>query len=459
MKRRFLFYFVLLLLSLTAQEMQEKMSFSMDEAIHRALKMNNQLKAGEYAIQKASWDKRYALALLFPTVTFNTRYTWIDDSSYALRDISRYGEYFGINFPKTVFQNAYSTSIDLSVQIFNGRIINGLSIASAYKEMAIQESNSTRRLIIFSVIRGYLSVLKNRELLALQQEYEALSRLNYEKAERLHSAGRYSKAEALRWKVELQRQKSIVVTNESQLRSSKILMHRLLNVGIDTPIEIDEQIPAALNQEGERIENSTLQEILAMIRLSDEELSERNAELAAAKSGRTVSKLLYRDGYTNFMPTVSLNYSYAWRENRTVALDDYSPQTLMINFSLPLFTSFQNFSNVKSQYYAYRENKERFEDQLKNTRYILTQTVNRIVNQKTQKELQKTNVEYAEHNYRVIEQQKEQGLVSNIDFLDAKIRLQEAKQEEINASYDFITAMVELYYMLGKLEEVLNLSF
>jgi outer membrane protein TolC len=457
MKRMLLTCVILMLLPLQTQELQEKAFFTMNDAIHRALKMNNQLKAGEYAIQKAGWDKRYALALLFPTVTFNTRYTWIDDSSYALRDFTRYIPIPGL--PKTVFQNSYYTSIDFSVQIFNGKMINGLSIASANKEMAIQQSNSTRRLIIFSVIRGYLEIMKNRELLSLQKEYETLSRLNYEKAERLHSAGRYSKAEALRWKVELQRQKSNVVTSESNLRSAKIIMHRLLNLAIDTPIEIGEQIPPAIKKEGNRIEESSNQEILSMIRLSDEELSERNAELAAAKSGETVSKLLYRDGYTNFMPTVSASYSYAWRENNTVRLDDYSPQTMMINFSMPLFTSFQNFSAVKSNYYAYRESKERFEDQLKNIRYLLTQTVNQIVNLKTQKELLKTNVEYTEHNYRVVEQQKEQGLVSNIDFLDAKLNLQRAKQEEINASYDFITSMVELYYMLGKLEEVLNLSF
>ena len=55
-------------------------------------------------------------------------------------------------------------------------------------------------------------------------------------------------------------------------------------------------------------------------------------------------------------------------------------------------------------------------------------------------------------NYRIVEQQKEQGFVSNLDFIDAKLNLQNAKLNDISAHYDFITAMVELYYLLGKVD-------
>jgi outer membrane protein len=139
-----------------------------------------------------------------------------------------------------------------------------------------------------------------------------------------------------------------------------------------------------------------------------------------------------------------------------MALDDYSPKTLMVNLSVPVFTSFQNYTQLKSSYYKYKENQENFFDQLQNTRYVLTETVNKLINLKTQNKLSKINIEFSERNYRIVEQQKEKGLVSNIDFIDAKLNLQNAKLSDISNYYDFITSMVELYYLLGKLEEIIE---
>ena len=54
--------------------------------------------------------------------------------------------------------------------------------------------------------------------------------------------------------------------------------------------------------------------------------------------------------------------------------------------------------------------------------------------------------------------QKERGLISNIDFIDAKLNLQNAELSDINNQYDFISAMVELYYLLGKLDSIVSIE-
>ena len=194
------------------------------------------------------------------------------------------------------------------------------------------------------------------------------------------------------------------------------------------------------------------------VKLSEDELIKANAALSAVHSQTKVSKLLYRNSYASYMPDVNLTYSHGWRENNTLALDDYSPKTVMVNFSIPLFTSFQNLTKTKSSYYEYKQNKENYHDQLKNTRFVLTETANKIINLKIQRELSKANVEFNKNNYKVIEKQKERGLISNIDFIDAKLNLQNAELGDINNHYDFISAMVELYYLLGKLDEIVNVE-
>ena len=426
---------------------------SMEEAIARALLKNNQLKASEYALQKAGWDRSHAWTRLFPVISFSTNYTWIDDSTLALRDFTRY---LPFPVPKTVFQNSFYSSIHLTLPIFNASLLNNISLAGRSEDRAEELNESTRRTIIFQVIRSYLNVLKLKEIENLQKDYLTLSQLNYEKAERLYEAGRYSKTDALRWQVDYQQQLSVVTTSQSDLRGARIILSRLLNARLGEFFEVENKIPQELIKESENLLKLEDLELLNMIQLSEEELLRANAALSAAKKGEEISETLYRNTYNAYLPVVNLTYIHAWRENATLVLDDYSPKTLVVNLNIPIFTSLQNFTRLKSAYYEYRQSQEIYYDQLQNIRLILMETVNKMVNLKTQKSLSAVSVEYNERNYRIVEQQREKGLVSNIEFVDAKLNLQNAKLADISNYYDFISGMVELYYLLGKLDEIVE---
>ena len=447
-----------LLSSLSAQNQIEQSLITMEEAISRALNLNNQIKASEYAVEKANWNKKNAWTQILPVLSLNSQYTWIDDSTFALRDFSRYFQDPNLPFKiqQTVFQNSFLTFFNLSVPLFNLVLINRISQANIGEDIAEDINESARRAIIFQVISSYLNVLKQKDIYNLQQEYLELSRLNHEKAERLYDAGRYSKTDALRWEVEYQQQLSVVTTSQSSLRSSRIILSRLLNAKRNEFFEVENRIPSTLLYESERLLKLSDMELLEFIQMDDEKLMELNADLSAAKKNENLSLSAYRNTYNNYFPVVNLSYNYGWQENSTFNLDSYSPKTLMVNFSMPVFTSFQNYTQLKSSYYAYRESQENFYDKLLNLRYILTETVNKLINLKTQKELSKIRLEFNERNYRIVEQQREKGLVSNIDFVDAKVNLQNANLEDVRNYYDFITGMVELYYLLGKLQNTLD---
>jgi len=78
------------------------------------------------------------------------------------------------------------------------------------------------------------------------------------------------------------------------------------------------------------------------------------------------------------------------------------------------------------------------------------------MNIKSQLELLSSNVEFSESNYKIVEKQKEKGLVSNIDYIDAKLNMQNAKISYIGNSFNFIISIVELYYLTGKIEDFIK---
>ncbi len=454
-----LMFISIILTSVSAQPQIEQTLITMEEAISRALQMNNQVKASEYAVERANWNKKNAWTQILPVISLNSQYTWIDDSTFALRDFSRYFQDPNLPFriQQTVFQSSFFTYFNLSVPVFNLVLINRISRANIGQDMAEDLNESTRRAIIFQVIDGYIHVLKQKDIFNLQKDYLELSRLNYEKAERLYEAGRYSKTDALRWKVDYQLQQSVVTTSQSNLRSGRIVLSRLLNAKQGEFFKVENRIPSELLEESERLLQLADMELLALIQMDDEKLREVNADLSAAKKNENLSLSAYRNTYNSYLPVVDLSYTYGWQENKTINLDSYSPKTLMVNFRMPIFTSFQNYTQLKSSYYEYRESQENFYDKLLNLRYILTETVNKLINLKTQKELSGIRLEFNERNYRIVEQQREKGLVSNIEFVDAKVNLQNANLDDISNYYDFITGMVELYYLLGKLQDILEL--
>ncbi len=449
-------FFVLLLLFHITAVAGENRVLNLEQALNLALQENNQLKSSQFGIQKARWNRLQAWSLLFPAVSFNTRYMWIDDETYRQRDFSRYFDdpNLGFTIPKTVFQNSYNSSIDLSTPLFNGTILNGLRIASAAVTQADKSNQSVRDNLIYEVIASYLNLLRSKALLGLQEEYLNLSAMNLQKAERLHEAGRYSRSEVLRWKVDYQQQKSNMENSKAALRSSEAVLRKNLRLPADESLIPEELLPEKLRSAVDQFSRQEDKSILSMLDIPDEDLTRINTALAAASSGDRINRLLYRNQYTSFLPNISLDYSYGWRENNTLALDEYSPKTVIVNFSIPLFTSGQNLTKVRAAYYEYKQSQALYDDQLQNTRLLLTEAVNRFLNVRSQHELAAAALELAEINYQIIEQQKEQGLVSNLDFIDAKLNMQNSAITKISSEYDLISSVVELFYLTGRMNEI-----
>ncbi len=442
-----------------SQEHDQTVYLTLQGSIHRALHDNNQIQFSDYGLQKAQWDNYQAWSQLLPSVQFSTRYIHIDNQTLAERDFRSYlPPEVSDQMPQTVFQESYYSAIDVSVPLFNGAVLNGIRIAKANKNTADQMNESTINATLFQVISSYLNVLKTQELLRLQEDFTNLTKLNYEKAQRQESAGRFSKNEVLFWEIDYQRQQSALTSAESSLRTTKSVLTNLLDLDIDTKIEVEYTIPKEIMDESRIIELMSDDEILSMINLNERDLILANAALATGRSQKEISKLLYKNTQASFLPSVNFGYTYAWRENNTLKLDDYSPETYMINLSIPLFTSFQNLSKTRSAYFEYQQNVEKYEDQLNNIQFVLSETVNKIINLKTQRKLSQMNVIYSENNYRVIEQQKENGVISNLDFINTKLDLQNSELADINNQYDFITAIVELYYLLGKFDKIVDIN-
>lgn len=428
---------------------------TLEACLRQALSGNRQLQAARFAAEKANWDRRNAWSQFAPRVSFNTEVTRIDEQTLAERDFSRYFPP-EIPVPRVAFRTSYYSSFQAHIPIFDAELINGLSVATTGQAAAERTQEAIRDRILLQVTSGYLEVLKRGAMLKLQREFLVLTGLNVEKAERMHRAGRYSKLDLLRWQVEHQGQKSSVAAGESALRDATVRLRRLLNLRTLHADALAHRVPDRLEAEVTRVAGRSEAEIRRLAGVDSRTLVDGNAMLAAAERDRERSRLVYRGQYSSYLPDVSLSYSTAWRRNDTPALDDYRPSTVMLNLSVPLFTGFRNLSRLKSAQFSYRAQDTRFSDLIDETRQTLGETVNRIVNLKTQRELIRTSLTFNENNYRIVSREKEMGRVSNLDVIDAKLNLQNARLLEITTQFDLTSAVIELSYLMGSLDDLVE---
>ena len=428
---------------------------TLEACLRQALSGNRQLKAARFAAEKANWDRRNAWSQFAPRVSFNTEVTRIDEQTLAERDFSRYFPP-EIPVPKVAFRTSYYSSFEARVPIFDAELINGISVATTGQAAAERTREAIRDQILYQVISGYLEVLKRGATLELQREFLVLTGLNVRKAERMHRAGRYSKLDLLRWQVEHQQQKSGVATGEAALRNATVRLRRLLGLPMLRSGALVDRIPPRLDVEVTRVASLSEDEIRALVGVDNRTLVEENAVLAAAERDRERSRLVYRGQYSSYLPDVSLSYSTAWRRNDTPALDDYRPSMIMLNMSVPLFTGFRNLSRLKSALFSYRAQDTRFSDLVDETRQTLGETINRIVNLKNQRELIRTSLDFNENNYRIVSREKELGRASNLDVIDAKLNLQNARLLEITTRFDLTSAVIELSYLMGSLDDLVE---
>ena len=428
---------------------------TLEACLRQALSSNRQLQAARFTAEKANWDRRNAWSQFAPRISFNTEVTRIDEQTLAERDFSRYFPP-EIPVPRVAYRTSYYSSFNAHIPIFNAELINGLSVATTGQAAAERTREATRDRILLQVTSGYLDVLKRGAMLELQREFLVLTGLNVEKAERMHRAGRYSKLDLLRWQVEHQQQKSSVAVGESALRDATVRLRRLLNLRALTADALVDRVPDRLEAEVTRVAGLSEAELRRLAGVDSRTLVDGNAMLAAAEQDRERSRLVYRGQYSSYLPDVSLSYSTAWRRNDTPALDDYRPSVIMLNLSVPLFTGFRNLSRLKSAQFSYRAQDARFSDMVDETRQALGETVNRIVNLKTQRELIRTSLTYNENNYRIVSREKAHGRVSNLDVIDAKLNLQNARLLEITTQFDLTSAVIELRYLMGSLDDLVE---
>lgn len=413
--------FVLFLLgkSVLAEEL------TLVQALKLGIENNTEVIISELDREIAEGNYQIAKKSLFPEIKLNSNYTRLEQVPFGS-------------------PNVYRTTLSLQQPIFlAGKLLSGIELAEKGIELIALQGEQKKESLVYNIINSYYGVLMARERLEIEEEALKLIEEHKRIVQANIKAGLALKTDLLQ--VEIEEGNSL--QNLREARNKLYLARRSLGIMIGTDLTAIDFIVPELALEIETGFDYLYQQ--ALLKRPEIQLLALNQEMTELNLS-----LKKKDRY----PNIILIGNYGW-QGEEFSLEDGS-WDLSLSLSFPVFDGRKSVSeqkNIEKELaqlaHSIKNLQEMIALELEEQLMKLKQNQNNI-------ELQQINLEKSEDNFRLSSLRFEAGLGTNIDLINARTMVKQAKMMLMQAEYQYHLNLASLLYKTGSLfehlEEVIN---
>lgn len=427
--------------------------------VTEALDANLDLAAQAYAVRASEQSIKTARAKLFPAVDLS--------GSYAIIDESRAEKSMGQQAERTLSGSLTATQV-----LFSEPAWAYLSIQKKLHKVREYERDQLELDIVEAAATSYLNVLRAKTYERIQQENLKRSRKNLELARVREIVGSAGPAEVYRWESEIASNRRAVIEANSQRNLAEIQLNRLLHRPAEESFataEIDLMDPlllASRHDLSKFFENP--QTFKTFRKFMVAEALKNSPEMAALDAAISAQKRTVTSARNAFWaPTVvaqgGLNQVFS-REGAGSSLppgsfaqmpDDFSWQ-VGVSLTFPLFSggeklaTLQQNSTELSQLETERQSvAEKLEQQMRSALHVAGASFASI-------KQARLAAGAAQKSLDVVQDAYSQGLVSQVELLDAQNSALITEEVASNAVYDFLIDMMQVERAYGSFEFLLS---
>ncbi len=432
-KKIVILLFVSLLIPLYGQETRV---LNLSEAINLAKRNNSDYVIAKLDILKA--EKKVSEVYsenLVPTLTLSSRYT----RSFKKQTINIFGQNFEIGS-----DNSIITTIDVAepIPVLGTPVFTGIRIAEYYSK--IQEENllSVESKIKTDVKKSFFNILLLKEVINLNQQSINNAQENLRVVEARYKAGVALEYDFIRAKVKVEILKPQLKQSQNNLEIAKKFLKN--NIGLKNETAID--VSGSLSYDSTEVWG-TMNDLIKKI-------SENNVAIRQLKLGKKINEQFVNIDNANFLPKLYVfgQFSIQANENDNKSFTRYKFNNSLyagigMSWNLNLFrNSFkkdQSIVEVRKSEELISKTKELLKTQTESVFLKIEDAKNRI---RSQEELVNT----AQRGYDLANINYKNGVLNQIDVVDAELALSQVKLSYIQAIYDYLIARSELEQLLEK---------
>lgn len=400
---------------------------TIEEAVARALEASPQIVQAETGVGTSEFATRQAYASFLPGLSLST--------GASLSSSERFDPTTGLQLSGQ--SDSYNAGLSASMDLFSGgRNLAAVRSARA-TVLAAEATLVTRRFAVaLEAKRAFFAVLRAEELIALNQERIAQAGEQLAAAERRLQAGRATRSDVLRARLQVSNARQGLLNAETQRRTAMYALGRA--VGTEGPVtaappESLEPEPLALSLEAMR----------ALVLSEAPSVISTEASLGVAEAGLSQARAQY-------FPSVGLSGGYNW-SNREFGLDDGSTSwSTRLNLSYPIFNGLQREAGVDRAHAQVTVAEAQAAEARRTVLAELERLVAELELAALELEILQESVAVAEEDYRVQRERYQLGAATILELVSSQIALLQAENDLINARYDYQIARAALESLLGR---------
>lgn len=420
---------------LQAQEQKEVLTLTLEKAIQVALDENPTIKAADKEITLKKIADKQAWQTLLPQVDITGRL----DHTITAAQMNLGGQSFKMGKDNSNTANAI---FGISLPIFAPGVYKTMSMTKADIELAVERSRASKLDLMNQVTKAYYQLILAQDSYRVLEASYKLAEDNFKVVSEKFSQGTVSEFDKISAEVQMRSIKPNVISADNAVKLAKLQLKVLMGVTADVDLDIQDQL--------DNYETSLFGEQL--------EASEHGLVNNTTMKQFDLNKKLLQKNLsllkTNFMPTLSLSYSYQYQSlyNPNFNVFNYNwgnSSSIMLNVSIPLFKA-SNFTKVKSvrvqldqleynrvdterklnmQVTTYRDNMKKSSEQVVSNRENVIQA--------------KKAVEIAGKRYEV-------GKGTVLELNTSQVSLTQAQLAYNQSIYDYLVAKSDLDKLMGK---------
>lgn len=394
------------------------MELSLEDSIAKALQNNPAIKIADSSRQSAELAINVAKGGKLPSLELNHT----DGRAKTIVN----GEHIG---------NTFSNTATLGLNLYTGGQVEGaIEKAKLGLQVADLDVEKSKQQIKLDATNGYFTILQAQNTVKVDQEAVDQMTAHLQNVQAQFNVGTVAKSDVLRSQVELANNQQVLTKAQNAYEIAISNLNNIMGLPLDTQIQIkdelahqpyalslDDSIKYALSHRPEAIQ-------------ADYNINIAQQSVKVAKAGK--------------LPTVSASAAKKWADTDFPGTDD-NGWSIGLSATWTPFDSGvtnakikQSNSDVEKSLQTAKQTKDSVQLEVRQAYLNMVEAEKRI-------STSQVTVEQAEEDFKIAQVRYSAGVGTNIDVIDAQVALTQAKNNYIQAMYDFNTSKANLTKAMG----------
>jgi outer membrane protein TolC len=417
------------------QQKPARLVLSLKEAVELAISPegNTQLQLSEEALRQAKARSGQARAALLPDVSSSLIYR---NQTVNLR---AFGIGFFFPFPVPSFVgpfNVMDARISGSQSIFDFSSIRRFQASRSGVSAAEAEVVNMEEQVAARVARAYLLGIRADADVESVQANVTLSQAVLEQAEGLKKAGTGTGIEMTRAKVQLANDRQRLLVAENARRSAHLQLLRAMDLALDIELELTDKLGYL------PVDNITLEEARTLALAARPDLKAQQQREASARLSTNAIKMERLPSFGFFGDYGSIGSDI----NETLV----PTRTYGVTLRLPIFDGGRRESRIAEAASQYRAEIVRTHDLKEQIELEIRLALDALRSADEQVDTAREGLELSENELAQAQRRFGAGVAIGLEVTDAQTRLERARDNQVQALYNYNLAHIDLEQALGR---------